>query len=65
LIIGAAVVAAAIALALSQNWLALANLVPLLFTLPCVLMMLRCMKGGHGQQAERERTIARPEAPVA
>ncbi len=66
LMIGGAVVTAAVILALTQNWLALANLVPLLFVLPCALMMLKCMKGSHhGQQSQDEPTAARPEASVA
>jgi hypothetical protein len=41
----------AIALALTQHWLAVAELGPLLFLLPCALMMFMCMKGmNHGQQ---------------
>jgi hypothetical protein len=64
LIIGAALAMAAIALAISQSWLAFANLVPLAFMLACGLMMLKYMKGQHGHQAENERTIASPEAPV-
>jgi DUF2933 family protein len=53
------------ALAISQNWLAFANLVPLPFMLACAVMMLKYMKGHHGHQAENERTIASPEAPGA
>jgi len=44
LIIGAALAMAAIALAISQSWLAFANLVPLLFMLACAVMMLKYMK---------------------
>jgi hypothetical protein len=51
LIIAAVVATAATALALGQHWLAVANLVPLLFILPCAAMMFMCMKGNHGQQA--------------
>ena len=65
LMIGGAVVTTAVILALTQNWLALANLVPLLFVLPCALMMLKCMKGNHGRQPQDERTPERPEASVA
>ena len=65
LMIGGAVVTTAVILALTQNWLALANLVPLLFVLPCALMMLKCMKGNHSQRSQDERTAARPEASVA
>ncbi len=49
LIIAAVVAAATIALALGQQWLSTAALVPLLFILPCAAMMFMCMKGnGHG-----------------
>jgi hypothetical protein len=49
LIIAGLVAAAATALALSQHWLAAADLVPLLFVLPCGAMMLMCMKDNHGE----------------
>jgi len=45
LVVGAALAAAATALALGQHWLAVADLLPLLFVLPCALMMFHCMKG--------------------
>jgi hypothetical protein len=51
LVLGGAVIVAGIAFALSQHWLAVAALTPLLFLLPCVVMMFMCMKGmNHGQQ---------------
>jgi len=50
LVIAAVVAAEAAALALGQHWLAAADLVPLLFVLPCAAMMFMCMKGNHGQQ---------------
>ena len=52
LVIALAVAAAAIAIAADQHWLAIADLVPLLFVLPCAVMMLKCIKGTNG----RERT---------
>src|SRR6266851_4239164 len=53
LVVAGAVAAAFGALALSQHWLASADLVPLLFVLPCAAMMFMCMKGmNHGQQAD-------------
>jgi hypothetical protein len=61
--IGAATTVAAVAtaLALRWHWIALGDLVPVLYVLPCALMMLRCTKGvGRGQQAAR-----RPESPTA
>jgi hypothetical protein len=45
LVVGAAIAAATIALALGQQWLAVADLVPLLFVLPCAVMMFHCVKG--------------------
>ena len=44
-VVGAAIAAATTALALGQHWLAVADLVPLLFVLPCAVMMFHCMKG--------------------
>ncbi len=42
--VGAAIVAAT-AVALTKHWLAIVDLEPLLFVVPCVAMMLMCMKG--------------------
>jgi hypothetical protein len=58
--------AAATALALSWHWIALVDLVPVLYLLPCTLMMVRCMKGmDHRQQAETAQDPRRPESPAA
>ncbi len=65
LMIGGAVAVAAVALGLSQHWLTLATLAPLLFVLPCALMMFACMKGHHGQETEKAQTTTPPEAPGA
>jgi hypothetical protein len=51
LILAGGVAAAGAALALGQHWLAAADLVPLLFALPCAAMMLMCMRGNHGERA--------------
>ena len=48
LIIAITATAAALALAAAQHWLVLADLVPLLFVLPCAMMMLKCIKGTSG-----------------
>ena len=65
LVVGAAVAAAAIALALSQHWLAIANLVPLLVVLPCAVMMLSCMKGmNRGQQTNTAQTSPQNVVPT-
>lgn len=57
--IAGVVITAGISLALSQHWLAIANLVPLVFVLPCMAMMFICMKGmNHGQQTDSTTTRA-------
>ena len=63
LIIAGLVAAAATALALSQHWLAAADLVPLLFVLPCAAMMLMCMKGNHGEQTNASAASAENGTP--
>ena len=51
------------ALALSQHWLAIADLVPLLAVLPCAVMMFHCMKGmNHGQQTDTVQASLQNEA---
>ena len=61
---GVAAAAAAIALALSQHWLAIADLVPLLAVLPCAVMMFHCMKGmNRGQQTDTPQASLPNEAP--
>jgi len=46
---------------LGQHSLAAANLLPLLYVLPCAAMMFMCMKGmHHGQQ----KGAAQTEAPA-
>lgn len=65
LALGGGAAAAAVALALSRNWLMVAQLAPLLFLLPCTLMMLMCMKGmNHGQQPSGAATSTDPEKPI-
>jgi len=66
LVIAVALIAVVGALALGQHWLAVAGLVPLLFVLPCALMMFMCMKGmNHGKQMDPAQTSATNEAPTA
>jgi hypothetical protein len=68
LVIAAAVttVAAVGALALGQRWLAVADLLPLLYALPGAAMMFICMKGmSHGRQAGTAQTSSPNEAPTA
>lgn len=50
LLLLAVAVIAGLALALNQHWLFVAQIAPLLFLLPCMLMMFMCMKG-HSRQS--------------
>jgi hypothetical protein len=62
LVIAGAVTLAAGAFALSEHWLAVVDLVPLLFVLPCAVMMFKCMKGmNDGEQASTTPTVAHNE----
>ena len=63
-VVGVAAAAAAIALALSQHWLAIADLAPFLAVLPCAVMMFHCMKGmNRGQQTDTAQASLPNEAP--
>jgi hypothetical protein len=49
-----------------QHWLAIADLVPLLFVLPCAVMMLKCMKGtNRGPQTRTAQASAPSDTPPA
>ena len=62
----AAVAGTAIALALGQNWLAAADLLPLLYVLPCAAMMFACMRGHmSGQQQDTTQAQTGTAGPVA
>lgn len=64
-ILGGGVVAAILALAVSQHWLAAADLTVLLFLAPCALMMLMCMKGmNHGQQTAGNQASPNTKGPT-
>jgi hypothetical protein len=64
LVVGVPVAAAAIALALSQHWLAIADLVALLTVFPCAVMMSHCMKGmNRGQQTDPAQASPQNEPP--
>jgi hypothetical protein len=66
LVFGGGASAAGVALALSQQWLTVAELTPLLFLLPCAVMMLMCMKGmNHGQQTGGTQASAGTDTPIA
>jgi len=63
LVVVVAAAAAAIALVLSQHWLTIADLVPLLAVLPCAVMMFHCMKGmNRGQQTDTAQASLQNEA---
>jgi hypothetical protein len=64
LVVGRAAAAAAIAMALSQHWLAIANLVPFLAVLPCAVMMFHCMQSmNRGPQTDTAQALVQNEAP--
>ena len=66
LIIVAMVIGAAVALTVGQHWLAIADLVPLLFVLPCAMMMLKCMRGTNpGPQIGATPASAPSDTPTA
>jgi hypothetical protein len=49
LVLGVSAVIIGIAVVLNQHWFALSALAPLLFVLPCAVMLTVCMKGmAHG-----------------
>jgi hypothetical protein len=65
LVLGGGAIIAGVVLALSQHWLAVAELVPLLYVLPCALMMLMCMKSmNHGQQTGGAQTPTSADRPT-
>ena len=65
LIIGITAITAALALVAGQHWLAIADLVPLLFVLPCAAMMLKCMKGtNRGPQTGTTEASAPSDTPA-
>jgi hypothetical protein len=66
LVFGGGAIVAGTALALSQHWLAVAELTPLLFVLPCAVMMFMCMKGmNHGQQTSAAPASAGADTPTS
>ena len=66
LVIALAVAAAAVAIAAGQHWLAIADLVPLLFVLPCAVIMLKCMKRTNGgEQTGITQASALSDTPTA
>jgi hypothetical protein len=66
LVIAIAIAAAAVALAAGQHWLVIADLVPLLFVLPCAVMMSKCMPGpNRGPQTGTKQASAPSDTPTA
>jgi len=65
MVFGGAAIVAGVALALSQHWLTVGELTPLLFpalfVLPCAVMMFMCMK--HGQQTSAVPASASADTP--
>ena len=65
LVFGGGAIMAALALALNQHWLTVTDLSPVLFLLPCALMMLHCMKGmKHDQQTAGAQASTRSDKPT-
>ncbi len=66
LVFGAAAIAAATAVALTQRWLTIVELEPLFFVLPCAAMMLMCMKGmNHAEQTSSAPGAGNAERSVS
>jgi len=66
LVLSGGAIVAGTALALSQHWLTVAQLTPLLFLLPCAAMMFMCMKGmNHGQQTGGPQASASADTPIS
>jgi DUF2933 family protein len=66
LVFGGGAIVAGTVLALSQHWLNVAELTPLLFLLPCAVMMFICMKGmNHGKQTGAAQGSAGADRPIS
>jgi len=69
LVLAVAAAASAVALALSQHWPVVADLMPLLFVLPCAAMIYKCMNGmdrsphtDGGQAPPQSQTPVSPQS---
>ena len=60
-VVGSAAVAGT-GLALGEGWVTVAGLAPLLYTAPCAIMMLFCMKGMSGM-SQGTQTAQNPAPP--
>jgi Protein of unknown function (DUF2933) len=66
MVLGGGAILTATAFALSRHWLTIAELTPLLFLLPCAVMMFMCMKGmNHGQQTSAAPVSGRADTPTS
>ena len=66
LVFGGSAIVAVVALALNQRWLTVAELTPLLYLLPCTVMMFMCMKGmNHGQQTSAAPAPTSADTPTS
>jgi hypothetical protein len=64
-VFGGAIIVIGTAVALSQHWLTVAALIPVLFVLPCAVMMFMCMKGmSHGQDKSAVQSSASTKTPI-
>jgi hypothetical protein len=65
LVFGGGAIVAGTALALNQHWLTVPELAPLLFLLPCAVMMFMCMKGmNHRQQTSAVPASTSADTPI-
>lgn len=64
IIAGAAAVAGT-SVALGEGWLSLSALAPLLYTAPCAIMMLFCMKGMSRSMQAQDQTQNQTASPPA
>jgi hypothetical protein len=61
----AAAAGSAAAIALGQHWLAVADVLPLLFVLPCAAMMFRCMSiKNSSPQTDTTQASAQSDTPA-
>ena len=58
--VGAAIAAASAALALGQHWLAVADLVPLLFVLPCAVTVNSCRRWSSRSRCSPQAATSPP-----
>ena len=64
-IIGGAAAVAGMGVALGAGWITVGALAPLLYSAPCAIMMLFCMKGMMGQRQQTQNQAAPPPPAIA